>query len=122
MKINELIASDQPEVTEMAISLKKDEPNNPTIHGHKGANQMDLKSRIMQARGQLKDLAKDAESDSLVVWESICKKVKGGMFMSLEQNIEQIRHGIEELAKTRKKGGPNSRDINKNIGVKHEAE
>jgi hypothetical protein len=38
------------------------------------------------------------------------------MFMGLEQNLEQIRHGIEQLAAKRKQGGINSRGINKHIG------
>ena len=36
--------------------------------------------------------------------------------MGLEQNLEQIRHGIAELAAKRKKGGVQSRGIDKNIG------
>lgn len=101
---------------EMPIALNKDEPNNPTIHGHEKANSASLKGRIAMARGQLKDLAKMAESDDLLVWEDICKKSKGGIFMGLEQNLEQIRHAIDELAKTRKKGGINSKGIHKSIG------
>ena len=37
-------------------------------------------------------------------------------FMGLEQNLEQIRHGISELAAKRKKGGVSSKGIDKNIG------
>ena len=37
------------------------------------------------------------------------------MMMGLEQNLEQIRHGIEELSKKRAKGGIPSRGIDKNI-------
>ena len=70
----------------------------------------------MQARAQLKDLAQAAESNDLAVWQDICAKAKGGMFMGLEQNLEQIRHGIAELAAKRKKGGVQSRGIDKNIG------
>jgi len=36
--------------------------------------------------------------------------------MGLEQNLEQIRHGIQELAHKRKKGGVQSRGIDRNIG------
>jgi hypothetical protein len=93
-----------------------DDPNDPMIHGHEKANPMTLKGRIQQARNQLKELASMAESDDLVVWEQICKLAKGGMFMGLEQNMEQIRHGISELAAKRKKGGVQSRGIDKNIG------
>jgi len=77
---------------------------------------MSLKGRIQQARNQLRELAELAESDELVVWERITQLHKGGMFMGLEQNLEQIRHGISELAKKRKQGGVASRGIDKNIG------
>ena len=93
-----------------------DDPNDPMIHGHQKANPMNLKGRIQQARTQLQDLAKRAQSDDLVVWEGICRDAKGGMFMGLEQNLEQIRHGIAELVAKRKKGGIQSRGIDKNIG------
>lgn len=92
------------------------DPNDPVIYGHQKANPMSLKGRIMQARAQLKELAQLAESNDLLVWEEICKKAKGGMFMGLEQNLEQIRHGIHELAAKRKQGGVASRGIDKNIG------
>jgi hypothetical protein len=92
------------------------DPNDPTVYGHQKANPMSLKGRIVQARNQLKELAELAESDELVVWERITRLSQGGMFMGLEQNLEQIRHGIEELAMRRKKGGPGSRGIDKNIG------
>ena len=107
MKIHQLL--------EMPIEPTGD-PNDPTVYGHERANPMSLKGRIQQARNQLQELAKASESDDLVVWESICKKAKGGMFMGLEQNLEQIRHGIEELAQRRRKGGSNARGIDKGIG------
>ncbi len=93
-----------------------DDPNDPMIYGHEKANPMKLKSRIMQARNQLKELANMADSNDLAVWEQICKLSKGGMFMGLEQNLEQIRHGIDELASKRKRGGVASRGIDKDIG------
>jgi len=93
-----------------------DDPNDPMIYGHQKANPMNLKGRIHQARNQLRELAQMAESDDLGVWEQITKLAKGGMFMGLEQNLEQIRHGIAELAAKRKKGGIGSRGITKNIG------
>ena len=93
-----------------------DDPNDPMIHGHQQANPMTLKNRIQQARAQLQELADLANSDELVVWEKITRLSKGGMFMGLEQNLEQIRHGISELAAKRKMGGVNSRGIEKNIG------
>jgi len=101
-------------ITEAPIAAT-DDPNSPMIYGHEKANPMPLKDRIAQARGQLRDLAKRAESDDLLVWQSICRDAKGGMFMGLEQNLEQIRHGIEELSKKRAKGGVQSRGIDKNI-------
>jgi hypothetical protein len=92
------------------------DPNDPTVYGHEKANPMSLKGRIQQARAQLKELAELAESDDLIVWERITQLHKGGMFMGLEQNLEQIRHGISELAQRRRKGGVNARGIDKNIG------
>lgn len=102
-------------VTEAPIAAT-DDPNNPEIYGHHKANPMTLKGRIISARTQLKDLAKLADSDNLVTWERITQLHKGGMFMGLAQNLEQIRHGIEELAAKRKKGGVASRGIDKGIG------
>ena len=93
-----------------------DDPNNPEIYGHEKANPMTLKGRIMSARAQLKELAELADSDDLAAWERITQLHKGGMFMGLAQNLEQIRHGIEELAAKRKKGGVASRGIDKGIG------
>jgi hypothetical protein len=107
MKINQLL--------ETPIEPTGD-PNDPMIYGHEKANPMSLKGRIQQARAQLKELAELAERNDLLAWEEICKKAKGGMFMGLEQNLEQIRHGIEELAMRRRKGGTGSRGIDKNIG------
>jgi hypothetical protein len=93
-----------------------DDPNDPVVYGHEKANPMSLKGRIMQARAQLKELAQMAETDDLVTWEKITRLSKGGMFMGLEQNLEQIRHGINELVVRRRKGGTNARGIDKNIG------
>jgi hypothetical protein len=103
-------------VSEAPIAMDPAEPNNPTIHGHEKANAMSLKGRIMSARAQLKELAELADSNELLVWEKITQLHKGGMFMGLAQNLEQIRHGIEELAAKRKKGGIQSRGIDNNIG------
>jgi hypothetical protein len=94
-----------------------DDPNNPMIYGHEKANPMTLQGRIQQTRAQLKDLAHMAESNDLVAWEKITKlALGGGLTMGLVQNLEQVRHGIEELATKRKKGGVQSRGIDKNIG------
>jgi hypothetical protein len=107
MKINQLI--------EMPIATG-DDPNDPTIYGHEKANSMSLKGRIQQARAQLKELAELSDSNELAAWERITQLHKGGMFMGLAQNLEQIRHGIEELAAKRRRGGTGSRGIDKNIG------
>lgn len=107
MKINQLL--------ETPIDMTGD-PNDPVVYGHEKANPMSLKGRIVQARNQLKELAQLAESDDLIAWEKITRLAKGGMFMGLEQNLEQIRHGIEQLAAKRKQGGTASRGIDKNIG------
>lgn len=109
-------------MSESPIAMDPAEPNNPTIHSHEKANPMSLKGRIQQTRNQLKELANMAESDDLIVWEKITQLAKGGMFMGLEQNLEQIRHGISELAAKRKKGGVTSRGIDKNIGEQDVAE
>ena len=106
----------QQSVKEAPIEMDPSEPNNPRIYGHEKANSMTLKGRIMSARAQLKELAELAESDDLVAWEKITRLAKGGMFMGLEQNLEQIRHGIGELAAKRRKGGVQSRGIDRNIG------
>lgn len=104
------------DLQEAPIAMDPSEPNNPEIYGHEKANPMTLKGRIMSARAQLKELAELADSDDLVAWERITKLHKGGMFMGLAQNLEQIRHGIEELATKRKRGGVASRGIDKSIG------
>jgi len=103
-------------IAEAPIAMDPAEPNNPRIYGHEKANSMDLDGRIEQARAQLKELAELADSNELVVWERITQLHKGGMFMGLAQNLEQIRHGIEELVAKRKKGGVQSRGIDKHIG------
>jgi len=107
MKINQLL--------ETPIDMTGD-PNDPVVYGHEKANPMSLKGRIVQARNQLKELAQLAESDDLIAWEKITRLAKGGMFMGLAQNLEQIRHGIEELAAKRRKGGVQSRGIDPRIG------
>lgn len=104
------------DLSEAPIQMDPDEPNNPNIYGHNQANPMSLKGRIVQARKQLRELTELAESNELIVWEQITRLSKGGMFMGLEQNLEQIRHGIEQLAAKRSKGGTASRGIDKNIG------
>jgi hypothetical protein len=114
-KIAERVLMKESRVDETPIAAT-DDPNDPMIHSHAKANPMTLKGRIQQARVQLQDLARMAESNDLATWEKICQLSKGGMFMGLEQNIEQVRHGIEQLAAKRKQGGVASRGIDKHIG------
>jgi hypothetical protein len=99
------------QVKEAPIEMDPAKPNNPRIYGHEKANSMDLDGRIEQARAQLKELAELADSNELVVWERITQLHKGGMFMGLTQNLEQIRHALEELGKIKSKGGIRSRGI-----------
>ena len=98
------------EVKEAPIEFDPAEPMNPMIYGA-GANPAKLQSRMLRAAGQLKDLAQRAEGASAVEWEMIAKN-----FDELAMNIGQIKHGLEELAKQRKKGGVRSRGIDPNIG------
>jgi hypothetical protein len=117
VRVNNCVPAESIEqgVTEAPIA-NTDDPMDPVIHGHEKANPMTLQGRIGQARNQLRDLARMADSNELATWEQITKLAQGGMFMGLEQNLEQIRHGIEELAKKRTKGGVASRGISKDIG------
>ena len=98
-------------VDEAPIEMDPTEPMNPTIYGHQGANPTKLKTRMLRAAGQLKDLATRAQTDSALGWESIARN-----FDELAMNIEQIRHGIQQLAELRAKGGINSRGIDRHIG------
>lgn len=102
---------------EAPIDWDPSTPNDPMIHGHNKANPAKLSDRIARTRAQIKDLAKMCESNDLVVWENLCKlALGGGWTMGLVQNLEQVQHGIEELAAQRKRGGVRSRGIDKNIG------
>jgi hypothetical protein len=101
----------QSAVAEAPLDFDKENPVASTIHSHQGVNPASVEARIMRARGQLRDLAAKAESNELLVWESIARH-----FPELAMNIEQIRHGIEELAKIRKMGGRRTGNIPKDIG------
>jgi hypothetical protein len=98
-------------VDEAPLDFDKENPAASTIHSHQGVNPASIEARIMRARNQLKELAQRAESNDLLVWESISKH-----FPELAMNIEQIRHGIEELAKIRKGGGRRVHNIPSTIG------
>jgi hypothetical protein len=105
----------QSSVAEAPLDFDKENPMASTIHSHKGVNPASVEARIMRARGQLRELAAKAESNELIVWESIAKH-----FPELAMNIEQIRHGIDELAKIRKGGGRRVHNIDKHIGETNE--
>jgi hypothetical protein len=98
-------------VDEAPLDFDKENPSASTIHSHKGVNPASIEARIMRARGQLKELARSAESNELIVWENIANH-----FPELAMNIEQIQHGIAELAKIRKGGGRRVHNIPKHIG------
>ena len=97
-------------VDEAPLDFDKNEPSNSTIYGHK-SNPGTVQHRIMRARAQLKDLVKMAESDDLRIWESITRH-----FPELAMNIEEVRHGIEELSKIKKGGGRRSANIPTGLG------
>jgi len=104
MKLNEIL-------TEAPIEFDPANPMDPLVYGHKGANPGKLQYRMLRAARQLKDLADRADSASPVEWEMISRN-----FEELAMNIEQIKHGLEELSARRKKGGRGSRGIDPNIG------
>lgn len=98
-------------LTETPIEFDPQTPMDPMIYGHKGANPGKLQYRMLRAARQLKDLADRAENASPAGWEMITRN-----FEELAMNIEQIRHGLSELAARRKRGGRGSRGIDPNIG------
>lgn len=93
-------------ISEAPIEMDPSEPMNPKIYGHEKANPSDLKTRMMRAAGQFKDIASRVDAASPGEWQLIARQ-----FEELKMNVEQIRHALEELAKTRKKGGIRSRGI-----------
>jgi len=104
-------------VAEAPIEMDPAEPMNPMIHNHQGANPAKLQYRMARAAAQFKELAKRAENGSAIGWESIARQ-----FGELAMNVEQIKHGLDELAAIRKKGGRGSRGIDPNIGEQGVAE
>lgn len=92
-------------VVEAPIEMDPNEPMNPMIYGA-GGNPAKLQYRMARAAGQLKDLAARAANASPSEWQMISKH-----FEELTMNINQIKHGLEELAKQRRKGGIRSRGI-----------
>lgn len=99
------LQSNQP-VEEAPLDFNKDEPMGSEIHSHQGVNPASIQSRIMRARRQFHELAKLAESDDPGVWAHISR-----LFPELAMNVEQVRHGVEELAKIRKMGGRRTANI-----------
>jgi hypothetical protein len=93
-------------VDEAPLDFDKDVPMSSTIYSHKGVNPASIESRIMRARGQLKELAKMAESSDPLAWQHISR-----LFPELAMNIEQIDHGLRQLGSIRRKGGRNSKNI-----------
>lgn len=96
------------QVKEAPIEMDPQDPMNPMIYGHDKANPAQLKYRMNRASRQLADLAAQAQNASAGEWETITK-----LFKELSMNIEQIRHGLEELKKVRSRGGVRSRGIEK---------
>ena len=93
-------------ISEAPIEMDPSEPMNPKIYGHEKANPSDLKTRMMRAASQFKDIASRVDSASPGEWQLIARQ-----FEELKMNVEQIRHALEELGKMRKKGGVRSRGI-----------
>jgi hypothetical protein len=89
----------------MPIQTNPEDPMDPMIVGTK-ANPAKLKYRMMRAASQLKDLAARADNASPMAWQTIAKN-----FKELAMNIDEIEHGLDELAKQRRKGGVRSRGI-----------
>lgn len=103
------------QVDEAPIDFDPSEPMNPMIHSA-GGNPAKLQYRMMRAAAQLKDLASRAQGASPSEWQTISKH-----FDELTMNINQIKHGLEELAKQRRKGGVRSRGIDPHIENVQEA-
>lgn len=103
-------AKEEEPVTEAPIELDPSEPTNPMIYGHDKANPAKLDYRMLRAAGQFKDLASRVrtaqEVGDIRLWSSIVAD-----FKELAMNVGQISHALEELEKTRRKGGVNSRGI-----------
>lgn len=94
------------QVKEAPIEMDPADPMDPMIHSHDKANPAKLKYRMLRAAGQLKDLAARADGASASEWQMMARQ-----FEELKMNMEQIRHALEQLGKTRKRGGIKSRGI-----------
>ena len=98
------------QIFEAPLNFNKDEPMASTIHSHQGVNPASVEARMMRARGQLKELAKLAETDDPGIWSRIAS-----LFPELAMNVEQVKHGLDELGKIKKQGGTRSRNIPKGL-------
>jgi len=103
--IRKKVAEPVESISEAPIEMDPQDPMNPMIYGT-GANPGTLKYRMLRATKQLQDLAKRAENASASEWDTITRQ-----FQELKMNVDQIRHGLDELKKLRSKGGVRSRGI-----------
>lgn len=101
----------QDPMAETPLDFNPASPMDSEIHSHQGVNPASIKSRMMRAARQLADLAEKAESNNPIVWQHIAS-----LFPELAMNIEQVRHGVEELAKIKKGGGVRSKNIPSGLG------
>ena len=90
----------QSNVSETPIDFNKDDPMSSEIHSHQGVNPASIRSRMLRASRQIAELAEMAKSDDPRVWQHLAN-----LFPELAMNIEQVKHGIEQLAEIKSKGG-----------------
>jgi len=91
---------------ETPLDFNKDEPMSSTIHSHQGVNPASIRSRMLRASKQMSELAEMAKSENPNVWQHLAR-----LFPELSMNVEQVKHGIEELAEIKAKGGRRSANI-----------
>lgn len=99
--INEL-ERDANQLDEMPIEVDKENPNDPLVYGEY-LNPGKLSYRKKRALAQLTALTKIAEMGR---WDQVVN-----LLPELKMNIDAVGHGIDELEKLRRKGGPRSRGI-----------
>jgi hypothetical protein len=91
---------------ETPIDFNKDDPMGSTIYSHQGVNPASIRSRMLRASKQIAELAEMAKSEDPRVWQHLAN-----LFPELAMNVEQVRHGIEELAGIKSKGGRRTANI-----------
>jgi len=91
---------------ETPIDFNKDSPMDSEIHSHQGVNPASIRSRMLRASRQIAELAEMAKSDDPRIWQHLAK-----LFPELAMNIEQVKHGIEQLAEIKSKGGRRTANI-----------